>query len=97
MSTEQIVIAAVGWSATAALLVSYLLLSTRRLAGDSIAYQVLNVYGALGLMVAAWAGGVWPAVALNLIWALIGAVTLARILHSGRQRLAAQPADPTPH
>lgn len=75
----RLAVTSAGWTATVALLVGYALVSSGRLAGDGRAYQVTNVLGSLGLGAAAFAGRVWPSVALNAVWAVIGIAALNRL------------------
>jgi hypothetical protein len=78
-----------GWIGALLLLTAYLLVSLRRLAGNGVLFQVLNVAGSTGLACAAIAGGVWPAVALNVVWVGIGVFTLVR--HAVRRRAREDP------
>lgn len=74
-----LVVTVAGWVGTVGLLMGYALVSSGRLAGDGFAYQLVNVLGSIGLGAAAFSGRVWPAVALNGVWALIGLVALNRL------------------
>ena len=79
-----------GWTGAFLILLAYLLLSMGRLTGRSILYQAMNVVGAAGFIVNGWWHGAIPSAALNVIWMLIGAVALSRIL-SRRPDPDAQP------
>jgi hypothetical protein len=69
----------IGWLGAAFVLAAYGLLSARRLSSQSSAYQVLNVAGAVGLVInAAWNGAI-PSAAVNVIWLGIGVHALRRI------------------
>ena len=70
----------VGWTGATLILLAYLLLSMGRLTGRSILYQAMNVVGAAGFIVNGWWHGAIPSASLNVIWMLIGAATLWRIL-----------------
>jgi hypothetical protein len=83
-----------GWIGALLLLTAYLLVSLRRLAGNGVLFQVLNVAGSLGLAAASVAGGVWPSVAVNVVWIGIGVVVLVR--HAVRRRAAGREAQPLP-
>jgi hypothetical protein len=48
--------------------------------GRSALYQAMNVVGAAGFIVNGWYHGALPSAVLNVIWMLIGAVALWRIL-----------------
>jgi hypothetical protein len=65
------------------ILLAYLLLSMGRLTGRSALYQGLNVVGAAGFIVNGWYHGALPSAALNVIWMLIGGVSLWRIRNRG--------------
>jgi hypothetical protein len=54
-----------------------------RVTGQSALYQAMNVAGAAGFIVNGWWHGALPSAALNVIWMLIGAVTLWRIRRRG--------------
>lgn len=84
MSTAEIVIEIAGWAGAALILLGYLLLSAGRLTGQSVAYQVMNVVGAAGFIINGWWHGALPSAVLNVIWMMIGALTLIRI--SSRKR-----------
>ena len=62
------------------ILAAYLLLSMGRVDGRSAMYQGMNVAGAAGFIVNGWYHGALPSAVLNVIWMLIGAIALWRIL-----------------
>ena len=66
------------------ILSAYWLLSIEKLSGQSLLYQGMNVVGAAGFIVNGWWHGAIPSASLNLIWMLIGAAALVRII--GRRR-----------
>ncbi|WP_248959523.1 CBU_0592 family membrane protein [Sphaerisporangium perillae] len=61
------------------LLYAYAMLSTRRMSGDSLAYQLLNLGGAIALMINSACHLAWPSAVLNLIWCGIGILALWRL------------------
>ena len=61
------------------ILLGYLLLSAGKLTGQSAVYQAMNVAGAAGFIVNGWWHGAIPNTALNVVWMIIGGVTLWRI------------------
>ena len=79
-----------GWAGAAALLLAYGLVSTGRLDGRSIAFQMLNLTGAVGLLANGVWHGAWPSAALNAIWLLVGAHALARLAGRSRQAVPQQ-------
>jgi hypothetical protein len=62
------------------ILAAYLLVSIGRLGAQTIAFQSLNVVGAAGFTINGWWHGALPSATLNIIWMLIGATALWRIL-----------------
>lgn len=73
-----------GWVGALLILLAYALLSLGRLTGQSLLYQGMNVAGAAGFIVNGWWHGAIPSATLNLIWMVIGALALARILKRRR-------------
>jgi hypothetical protein len=75
----ELLVAAIGWLGAASLLFGYAMVSTSRMAGDGVPYQLLNLGGSLGLMVNSAYSDAWPSVGLNLVWAVIGIVALYKL------------------
>ena len=67
-----------GWLGTAALLLAYALVSTRRLPGDSPRYQALNLAGGGLVLVNSFYHGAMPSVAVNVFWIAIALFALGR-------------------
>lgn len=66
----------VGWIGTLLIVVAYYLVSSKKVSGDSKNYQLLNFFGALGIIVNTYVQKAWPAMTLNVIWAIIAVKTL---------------------
>ncbi|MED7925683.1 hypothetical protein SMD20_15620 [Nonomuraea sp. LP-02] len=82
----DLLLAVVGWAGAAVLLSAYALVSSGRIQGDGLTYQVMNLFGAVGLMVnSAWSAA-WPSAGLNLVWAAIGVVALVKLAKVGATR-----------
>ncbi|GAA3209882.1 CBU_0592 family membrane protein [Nonomuraea helvata] len=82
----DLVLAAVGWVGAALLLGGYALVTSSRLPGDGVTYQIANLAGSLGLMVNSAYNAAWPSAGLNLIWAGIGAVALVKLARRAREQ-----------
>jgi hypothetical protein len=68
-----------GWAGALLILLSYILVSAGRLSGQSVLFQMLNLFGAIGFIVnSGWHGAI-PSMALNIIWCAIALYTLVRI------------------
>ena len=74
-----LLIDAAGWAGAAALLLAYGLVSSGRLSGRSVGFQLLNLLGAVGLLANGIWHGAWPSAALNAIWLVIGVHALVRL------------------
>lgn len=75
----------VGWAGAVLVLAAYGLVSTKRLDGDSLAYQTLNVAGAAGMLINTYVRGALPSAALNVIWIGVGLYVLVKIVFRKRQ------------
>jgi hypothetical protein len=78
----------IGFVGAFLLLGGYILVSSGRMEGDSIRYNVMNIGGALLLTWAGWAQRAWPSVTLNVIWTFIGLRAIAVV----RQQRGVTPA-----
>ena len=74
----QIFVDVAGWAGVASLLLAYALVSTRRLGGDAIAYQLLNLAGSGLLIINSFYYGAYPSVGVNVAWIGIAVYALAR-------------------
>ena len=65
-----------GWSGVVVLLIAYGLVSTKRIEGDAVMYQLLNLVGAILLVVNSSYHDAYPSVVVNVIWAGIAIFAL---------------------
>lgn len=70
----------VGWYGTTAILGAYALVSFGIINAESITFQLLNLSGALGIIVISFVRNVKQTIVLNLFWAAIAILALARIV-----------------
>ena len=84
---DTLIVDVAGWIGMALLLGAYALVTTGRLPGTGLRFQLLNLLGGSLLMVNSAYYGAWPSAVLNLVWVVIGLVGLARL--ALRQRTAA--------
>jgi len=59
----------IGWAGTFLVLLAYFFLSTKKLKFNSVVYNLLNFFGAVGIMISTFMTKSWPAMALNIAWA----------------------------
>ena len=69
---------AAGWLGAALVLTAYILISARKVSGNSYLFQGLNFVGSAGLATSAAVAGALPSAAVNLVWMAIGIVVLLR-------------------
>ena len=69
----------IGWAGAAALLTAYGLVSAKRLDGDSMMFQLLNLIGAIFLIVNTAYYGTFPSTFVNVVWIGIALVTILHV------------------
>jgi hypothetical protein len=67
-----------GWAGAVALLLAYALVSLGHASGAGLRFQVLNLAGAVGLLVNGVYHGAWPSAGVNTVWLVIGVVAFLR-------------------
>jgi hypothetical protein len=68
---------AIGWAGAAALLIAYAMVSSKKLEGDSTAFQFLNIVGSLLLAVNTVFYRAYPSSFVNMIWIGIAVFSIA--------------------
>lgn len=86
MPPTSTIIDIMGWVGAVLLLLAYALVSNRKLAGDSVRFQLLNLSGGLLLAVNSGYHGALPSVAVNAVWIVIGLAALTRARHQRASR-----------
>lgn len=85
-----------GWIGAAAGVVAYAMVSRGRWAASSAPFQLTNLTAA-GLMgMVAAANGVWPSVAANIVWIVIGVQAIVVLVRARARRRAAVVEAATP-
>jgi hypothetical protein len=69
-----------GWYGVVALLGAYILVSFAVFSAQDLRFQLLNISGAIGIVIDAAAQRNWQPAVLNIVWAAIGAVALIKML-----------------
>ncbi len=67
-----------GWVGTGFVVLAYILVSTKRVNGGSRAYQLLNLFGAIGVGANVLYQHAIPSLVLQVIWAGIAVFSLMR-------------------
>lgn len=73
-------------SGVSLVVIAYFAVSTNRLSGDSVRYQLLNLIGALLILVEVFQVQAWGSVTINVLWALIALWTLRKIRKRHKER-----------
>jgi len=73
-----ILIDILGWVGTILYLVAYALVSMKRVDGDSVVYQGMNITAGALLVIHALCLRAYPSAGLNVAWIGIGMLTLGR-------------------
>lgn len=74
-----------GWIGAIMVLSAYFLVSTRRVSGDSVFFQLLNLIGSALIIVNSFHFGAFPSVVVNGVWILIAVYALVR-MGGGKRR-----------
>lgn len=72
----------VGWIGAFLVVLAYLLVSYKKVQGDSRIYQLMNLVGAIGVGINASYQEAWPSFAVQIVWGIIAIVALAKSLKS---------------
>jgi hypothetical protein len=64
----ELVIDIIGWMGAVFVLYAYLMVSTKKLEGNSLHYQAANISGALCLIINTYYHHAYPSAVVNVIW-----------------------------
>ncbi len=67
-----------GWVGTVLYLIAYYLVSIKKVEGDSIPYQSMNIVAGVLLVINTFYWRAYPSLGLNAAWIAIGLFTLGR-------------------
>lgn len=79
MMIKQKYIEIIGWYGALTIILAYALVSFKIIQSDEFVYQILNLTGALGIIVISVVKKVKQSAVLNIFWALIAAIALIGI------------------
>ena len=68
----------IGWIGTFLVLLAYFLVTTKKISPSSTEYQLLNLFGAAGIMGNSAVNHALPSVAINIVWIFIALYGLAK-------------------
>ena len=70
----------IGWVGSGAILLAYALVSAGRISSNSKNYQLLNLFGAIGIIINSGIRGAYPSVGLNVVWLFIAIYGLVKVV-----------------
>lgn len=76
-----------GWLGVIIYLIAYLLLVVKKLQSERPLYHILNILGAIGLLLNAWLLRDYPNLAINIIWAMIAVYAIIVISRKSRRNV----------
>ena len=71
----------IGWAGTVLIVLAFYANSTKRLDSTSRTYQLMNLFGAIGVGISVFVQAAWPAFALQCVWGTIALLTLLKSLY----------------
>lgn len=74
----ELFIQIVGWIGTILIVLAYFLVSNQYVNSKSKTYQLVNLFGAIGVGINVFYQEAWPALALQITWAIIALASLIR-------------------
>jgi hypothetical protein len=77
---DKRLISIVGWYGVIAIVGAYVLVSLGAVAAKSLTYQILNLTGAIGIVIEAATKKDRQPVVLNVVWALVAFVAIVQLL-----------------
>ena len=68
----------VGWIGAFLVVLAYFLVSYKKVQGDSMVYQLMNLVGAIGVGINTSYQEAWPSFAIQIVWGIIAIVALVK-------------------
>ena len=81
---NQTIADVIGWAGAVLLLAAYALLSFKKIRGDSVIYQAMNVLAGVGLAVSSFSHAAYPLTFVNSVWSVIGVIAILAALKNGK-------------
>ncbi len=69
-----------GWLGMSLVILAYCLLIIKKLKSTSVIYNLLNLFGGVGLIASAFTTKSWPAMALNIVWVGLAVFSIYKII-----------------
>ncbi len=76
---QEIFIQIAGWTGTFLIVMAYFLVSFKKIGPGKKAYQLMNLFGAIGVGVNVFYHQAWPALVMEIVWAAIAVFALINL------------------
>ncbi|MBD3280546.1 hypothetical protein GF389_03420 [Candidatus Dojkabacteria bacterium] len=76
MNTKKLYVELVGWYGTISIVGAYALLSFDAFSDDNVIYQLLNLTGALSIVLVSFTKKAYQPAVLNIVWAIIAILAI---------------------
>lgn len=70
----------IGWIGTSMIVSAYFLLTTNKLKSTHLRYEMLNFFGAIGVLIDSLYSEAYPSVGLQLVWITVTIIGVRKIL-----------------
>jgi hypothetical protein len=74
-----------GWIGALQILTAYALISLKKVEGDSLFYQLLNIVGSVFLVVNTYYWRAFPSTLVNVVWAIIAVFAIFVIIRKWKK------------
>ena len=81
---NQTIADVIGWGGAVLLLAAYALLSFKKLTGNSVLYQSMNVLAGIGLAISSFSHAAYPLTFVNTVWSVIGIIAIFAAVKNGK-------------
>jgi hypothetical protein len=81
---EAMAIDMLGWIGTVLYLIAYFMVSIKKVEGDSLSYQAMNIIAGILLVINTFYWRAYPSLGLNVAWIGIGLLTVGRKYRAGK-------------
>ena len=75
----SLLISTLGWVGTFLVITAYFLVSSKKLSPTSATYQLLNLFGVMGVGASLWYAEAWSALTLQIVWGIIALISLVKL------------------
>ncbi len=78
----EIFLQAIGWVGTFLIVLAYFLVSNNKISPNSKKYQLVNLFGSIGVGFNVFYQQAWPAFVLQVIWGVIAVFSIIKSLRN---------------